>query len=438
MIGYDLEKEFKGSIFIPELNVSGVRAILLFSNRKKIKLTFTTNKHIDDGNQFYLLKPIEVNNMIFQSDAGGSFFLTDISSHNMEVRANDFTYDFLIRTALFNPKPDLKEWDNFKIRKISVYTNNITKWLYPNIHVDYCIKRKDILSEYKSNFNINIDYKKKNATLNIYDSFSSKWEYIVANDTFTNKFKGLIHIENKSNDFTIDEADQIINNINFLLCILTAQHQYSKNIIFNDTISFYTETSSYMKEEKYKGNYLFNISTLNTAQVFNQIFDSCLNKTDKMYKKYHGLWTIFNVQPAIFIEDKFFRLFSMLDSIARSEEIKGCYATKIKTIRDKFLSDSAKAIIDIPDDTIKKLTDIRNSIAHADKLPEFIFEEGDAIYDKAYLFVMYLLWIDIGLNDQIIFQAISRTFYNLYTACNEEALTKYKKEHSQETSAEAK
>jgi hypothetical protein len=101
------------------------------------------------------------------------------------------------------------------------------------------------------------------------------------------------------------------------------------------------------------------------------------------------------------------------------------YLYKIKELYNT-LSDETKKIIDFSDELFELLKESRNNIAHANKLSEKFYEKSNILYYKTLLFICYLIWKDLGLDDKAIWNELCpHTNIKLY--CNEKELYKYKK-----------
>lgn len=460
MLSLDEEKIFKGHISIQPLNIETavaelsikpgyntlLKCYLPFNILKKQLLDSISELVFVDGTNSIALKGLRQ---------------TPLSGHNLDENGNtEFTFEvhyfLLTNVSNFN-------WKKFSIKSISVNTQNLDMWMCrtpPNRDPVHLSEKLDTICNYK-----------KGCRLHIYNDICN----------LNNLPISFLNMEIKKGLLSIDETFALINDMELLLCILIGFSSRPQVIRLNKNIYLYI---SFFKPNTQKpsfwGDFTYDFVALTQDKLFPRIFNNFFKIKESFRKSYHNLLSVLNESQETLPEDKIFRLFVMLDAVTRSKiqdqsyklsdsikkkikekifsiidtyllqasNIKALskptagilknniqmhildgnrfyYLDKIKKIHENCLSGDAKSIIDFSDELLTLLKDSRNALAHAEKLPEKFYSFRDILFYKTKLFILFLVWRDLGLSEKYIFKAIDASYEALRYYCDRRALDIY-------------
>lgn len=445
--------------------------ILKYGNLPDIAatLTFNENNHIRICTTNFSTK--EQLNSLTDETIKTAIFVTETKSFLFEIvyRYNSPPFNLYAEIVFESPDKNF-DWNNFGITNIK-FTTKYLDMFFKRVSIGYdnLEELKKAVTSYDSFLKCNIKF--SNKIISIQEINTQK------NDTQDEIYLALT--VNKDT-LSIEETEELIFNITLIFNILTGFSNEAKNITINQNIKVHKiEYNLDLEETNSWTSLFFTIAELES--YINIIFCNFFTNIETLKKTYNHIWAIFNSSKQSFYEYKFFTLFTMLNSIIltkikkttiiafNKKEIKeikrtlkreldsfddntiilrnklltdeykktkknivdSClsgnnkpYLYKIKELYNN-LSDIAKKIIDFNDKLFDLLKQARNYIAHGKNLNDKFYKYYQDLYYKTLLFIFYLIWIDLGLNDEIIWNRLS-PYTNISHYCNQEELKNYK------------
>ncbi len=468
MLNFDADKTFKGKFILtfPIVKTpTEVDAELIFSPGKFVLLRFKTDFNIEK-------EPFYAQGHIVFTSKEGSFLLYNFIKDDDWLWGFVFQYALRINKVLFSCDRNYN-WDMLVINKISLHTENLNEWLFRRMPTEYQ-EKLEAIKNYKSQIDFDIKTK-ENKLVHIFDEF----KYREKENTHKLEIKTFISLESKDTPFDEKDIYECCKKIELLLIILSGVRQNKVTMKVNNDLFFYMP--NYQEPNKISQSYfIFRLNVLKEEGVLGAIFDNFYQKIEDIETAFPNFWGLMNSSSTSYWEDNYFRLFSMLDSITskkkleteipfsehqkkeiclkmkefiitfynkileneKSEEkrkeydqILGnicnkldnrlTYRQKVRKLLRRCLTEDAIKIIDISEENLGHIVDMRNKLAHADPLTEDLKRYRHVIFHKVLLLIFYLIWRDLGINDKTIFYSLAKSFHFVKYFANEKELDIY-------------
>ena len=453
----DTKEEYTGKLKYG--NLQDIPATLIFNENNRIKIcikNFCTKEQL---------------NSLTDETIKTAIFVTETKSFLFEIvyRYNSIPFNLYAEIVFESPDKNF-DWNNFGITNIK-FTTKYLDMFFKRISIDYdnLEELKKAITSYDSFLKCDINF--SNKIISIQEINTQK------NDTQDEIY---LTLTVNNNTLSIKETEELIFNTSLIFDILTGFSNEAQNVTINQSIKLHKIKYNLDLEKTTSWSGLF-FTVAELEKHLNIIFFKFFNNVEDFQKTYNHIWAIFNSSKQAFYEYKFFTLFTILNSIISTKieettiiafnknevkEIKQSLKDKLDSFddnaiisRNKLLEDvykktkkniidtclsgnnkpylnkikelynnisnTAKKIIDFNDILFDLLKQTRNYIAHGKDLDNKFYKYYQNLYYKTLLFICYLIWRDLGLDDKTIWNGLS-PYTNISHYCNQEELKHYK------------